>query len=256
MPTTLTVDLDTLTPETAQKIAGFVLALAGFEDEDTPELPNPTNVFGPASTLDPPPPAPAIPAPPVALTGIVANAGPHLVIPAPPAQAPAAAPIPPAPGVVDLDKNGLPWDGRIHAATKARNKDNSWKTRRGVEDVTIAQVESELRRLMAIPSPQHGPAAPVVVSTVAAPAAFIPIPPAPAPAAPSPIQITPQMQADYVSFIGSTSNGIHAGKLTEQELLQCLASVGVDSLPLLGARLDLLPSVAGMVNGIIAGRSV
>jgi len=177
------------------------------------------------------------------MTGIVSNAGPHLVI-----QAPAAAPIPAAPGAMELDSKGLPWDGRIYASTKARNKDNSWRTKRGVDDALIAQVESELRRVMAIPSPQHAP--------IAQPPAIVASPTAAIPPAPAPIQITPQMQADYVSFIGSTSNAIHAGKLTEQELFQCLASVGVDSLPLLGARLDLLTSVARMVNGIIAGHSV
>ena len=134
--------------------------------------------------------------------------------------------------------------------------------KRGVDDALIAQVESELRRVMSIPSPQHAPAVPPVpVAALNIPqtghiaSAVVSAAPIPSPA-PAPIQITPQMQADYVAFIGSTSNAIHAGKLTEQELLQCLASVGVDSLPLLGARLDLLASVAGMVNGIIAGRSV
>lgn len=259
MPTTITVDLDTITPESAKKFAGILLAFAGYEDEDTPEI-NPAQVFGPAnpaavfSVVQPT--IPAIPAPPTP-AGIVSTAGPHLVIPAPPVQASPIAAVPPAPGALELDSKGLPWDARIHASTKARNKDNSWKMKRGVADVTVTQIESELRHLMAIPSPQHAliaaqppMAASSVKTTVASPAAVIPSPP------PAPIQVTAQMQSDYVAFIGTTSIAIQTGKLTEQELLQCLASVGISSLPLLGTRLDLLPSLAGVVNGIIAGRSV
>lgn len=256
MPNTLTVDLDSITLANAEKIAGFLIALAEY---DKPEI-DPAKVFGPASAPASAAPIPTTPVPaPPASAGIVSTAGPHVIIPFPPAPAPAAAPIPAPAGTLELDSKGLPWDGRIHASTKARNKDNSWKMKRGVEDALIAQVESELRRVMAIPSPQHAPIAaqpPMVASsvqtTVASPTAAINPVPSPAPA---PIQITPQMQAEYVAFIGSTSNAIHAGKLTEQELLQCLASVGVESLPLLGARLDLLPAIAGIVNGIIAGRS-
>lgn len=57
-----------------------------------------------------------------------------------------------------LDSSGLPWDARIHAGSRERNTDGSWRVRRrpkGVEesewDATIARVTSELRDLMSIP---------------------------------------------------------------------------------------------------------
>lgn len=46
---------------------------------------------------------------------------------------------------VPLDANGLPWDERIHAGTKGRNKDNTWTYKRGVDKATIPVVEGELR---------------------------------------------------------------------------------------------------------------
>ncbi|MDE2202692.1 MAG: hypothetical protein KGJ38_08190, partial [Burkholderiaceae bacterium] len=72
------------------------------------------------------PPAPTVPTPPTA------------------AAAPAAAPG------VELDKNGLPWDPRIHAGTKTKNADGSWRALRGVDEAVKASVEADIRRLMAL----------------------------------------------------------------------------------------------------------
>lgn len=58
----------------------------------------------------------------------------------------------------NLDSSGLPWDARIHAGSRERNTDGSWRVRRrpkGVEEAeweaTLARVTSELRDLMEIP---------------------------------------------------------------------------------------------------------
>ena len=55
------------------------------------------------------------------------------------------------------DKNGLPWDERIHASTKALNGDGTWKKRRGVDDATIAAVTAELTGAAPAPAPQPEP---------------------------------------------------------------------------------------------------
>lgn len=50
-----------------------------------------------------------------------------------------------------LDKNGLPWDSRIHSAAKTFNADGTWKYLRGVDrEVLVPQVEAELRSDMAV----------------------------------------------------------------------------------------------------------
>jgi hypothetical protein len=67
--------------------------------------------------------------------------------------------ITPSPSAdTNLDVNGLPWDARIHAGSRERNTDGSWRVRRrpkGVEeadwDATLARVTAELTDLMAIP---------------------------------------------------------------------------------------------------------
>lgn len=58
-----------------------------------------------------------------------------------------------------LDKNGLPWDSRIHAASKAINADGTWRQKRGVAPELVATVEAQLRGVMAVPVPDTPPAA-------------------------------------------------------------------------------------------------
>ena len=55
------------------------------------------------------------------------------------------------------DKNGLPWDERIHAGTKALNADGTWKKRCGVDDATVATVTAELTGATPTPTPTPTP---------------------------------------------------------------------------------------------------
>lgn len=55
-----------------------------------------------------------------------------------PLPAGAAAPVD------DIDKEGIPWDGRIHSETKAKTDKGVWRARRGVQPVVTAQVKAEL----------------------------------------------------------------------------------------------------------------
>lgn len=63
------------------------------------------------------------------------------------------------------DKNGLPWDERIHAGTKALNADGTWKKRRGVDDATVAAVTAELTGAAPAPTPEPTPAPQVETPT-------------------------------------------------------------------------------------------
>jgi len=84
-----------------------------------------------------------------------------------PSIAPTAAalvtPVTSSPAGVDLDKNGIPWDARIHSGgvnddgTHKKNKDQSWAKKKGVDDLTVSNITKELQNLMAA---QIGHAAP------------------------------------------------------------------------------------------------
>lgn len=119
---------------------------------------------------------------------------------------------------VELDKNGLPWDERIHAGTKSKLKSGEWKAKKQVDPALVAQVEAELRARVAA-SPAHVAAVPAVPAAPVAPAAPVVdpaavfggaapgVPPAPAiPTAPpvAPLApaatVAPSVSADPATF--------------------------------------------------------
>lgn len=52
----------------------------------------------------------------------------------------------------ELDKDGLPWDERIHSSNHKLTKDGLWQRRRGVTDEEFAVVMAELK-----PEPDANP---------------------------------------------------------------------------------------------------
>jgi hypothetical protein len=49
----------------------------------------------------------------------------------------------------ELDSDGLPWDERIHAATKTKTAKGAWKKKRGVDEVEFGKVAGELQEQIA-----------------------------------------------------------------------------------------------------------
>lgn len=100
----------------------------------------------------------------------------------------------PASGV-ELDADGLPWDGRIHsgpADTKPKNADGRWRSKRGASGDLVAQVTAELRQVMGAPTPAPTQAA---APTPPPPVATAPIPAPPAPPPTPPVAVTEFGQA-------------------------------------------------------------
>lgn len=64
-------------------------------------------------------------------------------------NAQAAQQVQAGPNMGDLDSKGMPYDLRIHAATRSTVRDGSWKYKRGVDDTLIAQVEAQNKAMMA-----------------------------------------------------------------------------------------------------------
>lgn len=149
-------------------IAPTPLAAAGIGTDATgQDNRDPAAVFGAASA----PPLPGAPlgaaAPQFLNAPAVPPAGLPMVPPvaqqpAAPAPAPASAPLAPVAGTtpvpgVETDSTGLPWDQRIHASTKTKNKDGSWKKKPGFNDeAAFNRIVAELRATMAVPTPAAG----------------------------------------------------------------------------------------------------
>lgn len=129
------------TPATPQATAAQVLP-AGDTASFTPgDLGAPSPADAAPSPIAPEVPQDGVPMPPSVAS-----------VPAPPSTVPEvpAAPSTSAPSG-ELDVNGLPWDGRIHASSKTRNADGSWRQRRNLSPVTLETVMAELRARAANP---------------------------------------------------------------------------------------------------------
>lgn len=213
-----------------------------------------------------------VPAAPLALS-TPAIAGASTVAPPPPAN---TAPITTTPGVassvagVDLDAKGMPWDNRIHAESKGKIADGTWRKKRNLDPTTVATVEAELRQLMGAPgvtplapttapiapTPPLAPAAPVTANLPTAsvsPAVAAPLPPA-APQAPVVGEVPADARAMFVALVGRASAAIQGQKVTQAEVNQCCVDAGVPALPLLANRLDLVAQVAAHIDALIAAR--
>lgn len=263
----ISAEISLLNKEQREALAGFIMTFPPAQMEideivkpagetQTPE-PSPVEAFGTPS------PAPnttnvvTMPAAPEVAS--VSSAGPVLVIP--PAEVPAA---PVANGATQLDKAGLPWDERIHAGSKSVTADGLWRKKRGITDELVASVEAQLRSLMSLPSPAPvptlpapaavpapPPANPIVAVAEPIPAAGNSVPVASANSAPAPA-VDPK--AAFVALVSLASSSIQAGKLTQAELQAACNSVGVETLPLLANRLDLVPAVKTLIESTLAGR--
>lgn len=245
---------------------GGMLDLTGTQAEGLVGIADPAAVFGGGAAVAVPlPPVAAssiagatpLPIAPEAMTATISTATPTAPVPpvptAPVTVAPtasAAAPVTPASGV-ELDKNGLPWDERIHAGTKTKIKSGEWKAKKGVEAALVAQVEAELRaRMAAAPA---APAAPVVADPAAvfgaaapgvpaAPAPFVP-PAAPlAPAAPA----APSVSADPTTFeqlMPRITAAVTAGIIAPTAVGAACAAHGVASVVTLQTNPQFVPLV-------------
>lgn len=165
----------------------------------------------------PPPPPPAD-----SLAVVFGGASAAVVTPPPP---------PAAVDAVKLDKNGLPWDARIHASSKALVADGTWRQKRGVDPVLLQTITAQLMAAVA------APAAPPPVPA----AAFPPPPPAvtPPPAPPA----APPGAGTFGELLLFVTKHQTAGTLAKTQITAVCESVGVPSTAVLSSRPDLVPVV-------------
>lgn len=150
-----------------------------------------------------------------------------------------------------VDAEGLPWDDRIHSSNRALNADGTWRKRRGVDGLTVSQVEAQLRQVTAHQSP-----APEVVfvqptfAPTAPPAPVATVAPPPAPAAPAGLPTQEQIK-QFTMLMGSVAQAMQQGRITDAQVTQICNNHGVPMLALLSSRLDLVPQVALEITKLI-----
>lgn len=196
-----------------------------------------------------------------------------------PSAAPAAPPTAPPAASGERDSKGMPWDGRIHASSKAKVADGTWRYKRGVDDTVIAPIEAEIRAALGAPAvavggaapafgahpfsdvQQLSPAAAVVASpppVPAAPPAVAAVPPAPVapaavvappPAAPVAVPVPSATGiATYEQLMAALPPKIVSGELTAAQMQEACEQYGVPSIAALGQRPDLVPFVVAALK--------
>lgn len=214
------------------------LAAAGLPPPPSLDLPSPAAVFGGAAVQVPLPP-PATPPAPTVATG------------APSSPTAATAPIV-APGGVEKDARGLPWDHRIHSSSKNKNANGTWRAKKGMNDggELVRKVEAELMQAMAAPGPVVA-AAPPPPEVVTPPASVVfaatGATPQPAgvltPVVPPPPPGVVDQTLSFPGLMTLLTPAMAAGRINTALLTEACVAVGIPSLPLLATRPDLVPAV-------------
>lgn len=131
----------------------------------------------------------------------------------------------PSEDTIDFDKEGLPWDERIHSSNHKLTANGVWTRRRGISDEVYESVKAELLGNSPLVESEPAPVATPVfvpvqqeVAPVVAPAPVAPAPVAPiTPAAPTAMPA----QSVFDTFSGKLQYAL-ANKLIEANYMQGL----------------------------------
>jgi hypothetical protein len=268
---TLTLKLDADTSEISRKIAehkhlppadtppfvtaGETGAITDAENEpvvgkdaDRPNV-DPTELFGHALSTAGVVPSPTVPA----ISTPVSVPLPPVVPPVPSAVVPSVPAAPSSPAGVDTDSAGFPWDERIHAGTKAKIADGTWRQKRGVDPAIVASVEAELRAIMGAPAaavtPPRVPTPPVaIVPPVPVANDPLDVPAPPVTIAPPQVSQDPATFPAFVQWV----MGYHARKeITQSEINEVIQLLGLPGMPALSMRPDLIPAAVAKIREVV-----
>lgn len=159
----------------------------------------------------------------------------------------------------DADKNGIPWDARIHSEAKGQNKDGTWKRRRNTPDETFNAVMAELQAGKGVaatgavpPPPTNTPAPPPPPPATAPTNSAAPVPsPAPAnAAASSTAPAAPVSGSPFVAIMNRVTAAQRAGTLTPDVAKGFYGAIGIAGIHELASKKDLIPAFGELLESI------
>lgn len=158
-------------------------------------------------------------------------------------------------GGVELDGEGIPWDARLHVASKTkRQSDQTWTLKRQLDAAFVTQIKAELLAAQAAP-PATGP-----TTTTTAPDTTVKT------GGDNPVGMPLQTKTqpantggDAVTTFAALMSHITAhqadGTLSIEETLQVCQKHGITAMPLLNTRPDLIPAIYADYVAIWAPRA-
>lgn len=155
----------------------------------------------------------------------------------------------------ERDKEGIPWDERIHSGSKEKSQTGIWKRRRNTPDATFDAVMAELR-------------AANTSRTMEAAAGIVPPPPPPSvpappttspaqsqtPAAPAASSTAPAGSATFPEIMRKVTGLQAAGKINPEQVANLLLSVGANppSVSSLHRDAGLIPAFEALLDDHVA----
>lgn len=142
---------------------------------------------------------------------------------------------PPAPGEpVELDENGIPWDGRVNTSNRGKTAKNIWRRRPGITTEVYAATILELQGAQAAPAASDTTTAPA--ASGAADAATVTTVDEPT-AEPAPITTYAELNAKLMT-----------GCKTIDEVTAACQAAGLQSYALVAGRPDLIPLIVATLG--------
>lgn len=171
----------------------------------------------------------------------------------------ASEPKAPAPAPGHIDKDGLPWDGRVHSDTRKLNADGTWRMRRNLDPAVKAAVYAEYRGAPKAP-PQYpaAPPAPPAANTAPPPPANTVVPPSPMPVpnglpvgVPNTGNATVVPASNFRELIAKINQNIATGRLTQTQVTEACTEVGAASVTELAVQPYLVIPMDNVINRLI-----
>lgn len=144
------------------------------------------------------------------------------------------------------DKNGLPWDARIHSSNHKLTDKGVWQRRRGITDMEFERVKNELLGLAPEPTAPIAPVASEPTAPVVAPAplAVAPV----APVTTQPVIDEPIAQPDaavlFQTMFEKIKQGMASGAFKANDVQALVATVNIQ----FGTNYQTLASVKDNVD--------
>ena len=124
---------------------------------------------------------------------------------------------------VEVDANGIPWDGRIHANSKKMNVgDGCWKKRKGIDVATHTAVTAELKAAMDATTPV------------------------------TPLQPVTPLAMDFNMLMGEISTRINQGLTTTPRVNEIVQAHGIANTAMVAVRPDMMPTILAAIDADIA----
>jgi hypothetical protein len=152
------------------------------------------------------------------------------------------------------DTRGFKWDSRLHARTKNKNSDGTWRYQRGKPQEEIDRIEAEINQIKnRAPATFVPPAPPAPPAVPAAPVSKT-VPPS------TPVYLqahSPEPQSlvapvdDFPALMTLITTGISTQGLKRDTVQTILQKHGIPSLPVAASRPDLIPTIIQEIKEVL-----